>query len=240
MTWQFSPVELGHAGTQLNGQAAFPAGEGPFPAVLVMHNALGLGDHVREVAQRLAALGYVGIATDMYGSGAPSGDPVVNGASYETVTKDPALLRSRVRAWFDRIAAMPQVRADRVAAIGFCFGGTCVLELARGGAPTRAVVSYHGILTTAQPMQPGAFTGEVQAWCGAYDPYAPLGHIEGLRAELAAAGAHHTITILGDAAHGFTDPASDAMGREGIAYDALADKVSWAGTVALLEAVLRD
>lgn len=233
----FTPVELEHAGALLTGQAAMPQGEGSFPAVLVMHNALGLGDHVRDVAQRLAALGYVAVATDMYGGGAPAGDPQVSGAAYEAVTKDPGLLRGRVSAWFERVCAMPQVRADRVAAIGFCFGGTCVLELARSGAPARAVVSYHGILTSANPMQPGAFAGEVHAWCGAQDPYAPLEHIEVLRAELAAAGAHHTITILGDAAHGFTDPGADAMGRAGIAYNALADRLSWAGTVALLESV---
>lgn len=234
----FVPVELNHSGASLTGQMALPAGEGPFPAVLVMHNALGIGDHVRGVTLRLAALGYVAVASDMYGGGAPSGDPVINGASYDAVMKDPALMRARVVAWFDRVSALPQVDADRVAAIGFCFGGACVLELARSGAAARAVVSYHGILSSAQPMQPGGFAGEVHAYCGAVDPYAPLAQIEGLRAEMADAGVKHTITIFGEAAHGFTDPAADAMGREGIAYNALADRLSWAGTVALLEAVL--
>ena len=217
---------------------AKPAGGGPFPAVLVMHNALGIGDHVREVAQRLAALGYVAVASDMYGGGS-AGDQAINGASYEAVMKDPALLRARVIAWFDRVAAMPQVRADRVAAIGFCFGGACVLELARSGAAARAVVSYHGILTSAQPMQPGGFAGEVHAYCGAQDPYAPLAQIESLRAEMASAAVRHTITTFGEAAHGFTDPAADGLGRAGIAYNVLADRLSWAGTVALLEAVLK-
>ena len=232
-------VELTHLGVSLTGQMAKPAGDGPFPAVLVMHNALGIGDHVREVAQRLAALGYVAVASDMFGGGGSAGDQAINGASYEAVMKDPALLRARVIAWFDRVAAMPQVRADRVAAIGFCFGGACVLELARSGAAVRAVVSYHGILTSAQPMQPGGFAGEVHAYCGAQDPYAPLAQIESLRAEMALAGVRHTITTFGEAAHGFTDPAADGMGRAGIAYNALADRLSWAGTVALLEAVFK-
>ncbi len=235
----FIPVELEHAGTNLIGQATFPAGDGPYPAVLVMHNALGLGAHMREVAQRLAALGYLAMATDMYGSGAPSGDPRINGASYEAVMKDPALLRSRVVAWFDRVAAMPDVDPSRVAAIGYCFGGSCVLELARSGAPARAVVSFHGILSSASPMKAGAFSGEVHAYCGAQDPYAQLDQIEALRAELAAADAQYSITTFGDAAHGFTDPAADSMGRAGIAYNAMADRLSWAGTVALLEAVLK-
>lgn len=237
---QLSAVELDHGGAVLTGQAAFPEGDGPHAAVLVMHNALGIGDHVRGVTRKLAELGYVAVATDMYGGGAPAGDPVVNGAAFEQVMKNPALLRERVVAWFDRVSAMPEVDAGRVAAIGFCFGGTCVLELARSGTNARAVVSYHGILTSQNPMKPGAFSGEVAAFCGAQDPYAPLEHIEGLRAELEAAGARYTVTTFGDAQHGFTDPAADSMGREGIAYNAMAARLSWAATVELLDAVLND
>ncbi len=233
------PVHLEHAGTMLTGQAALPKGGGPFPAVLVMHNALGLGGHVREVAGRLAELGYVGVATDMYGGGAPAGDPVVNGASYDAIMKDPALLRQRVCAWFERVSSMAEVIPDRAAAIGFCFGGTCVLELARSGAAARAVVSYHGILTSSQPMEPGAFSGEVAVFCGAQDPYAPLDHIDGLRAEMEGAGAKYTITTFGEAQHGFTDPAADGLRRPGIAYHAMSDRLSWAATVELLDAVLK-
>lgn len=235
---QPNAVELEHSGAVLTGQAAFPAGDGPHPAVLVMHNALGIGDHVRGVTRKLADLGYVAVATDMYGGGAPSGDPVVNGAAFEQIMKDPVLLRERVVAWFDRVSAMAEVDAGRVTAIGFCFGGTCVLELARSGAAARAVISYHGILTSQNPMPHGVFAGEIAAFCGAQDPYAPLAHIESLRAELEAAGARYTITTFGDAAHGFTDPAADSMGREGIAYHAMAARLSWAATVELLGAVL--
>lgn len=235
-----APVTLEHAGASMTGLMARPVGDGPFPAVLVMHNALGIGPHVREVCQRLAAEGYVAVASDMYGGGAAYGAAAMSGASFEALMKDPALLRERIVKWFEHLCSLPEVDGARAAAIGFCFGGTCVLELARSGASARAVVSYHGILTSAQPMQPGAFSGEVQAWCGARDSYAPLDQIEGLRAELAGAGTRHTITIFGEAAHGFTDPAADAMGREGIAYHALSDRVSWAGTLALLAAVFES
>lgn len=234
----FTRVEFDHEGAALVGLMARPPGQGPFPTVLVMHNALGVGRHVREVAQRLAALGYLAVATDMYGGGAENLDQTAAGAAYALFLEKPALLRERVAAWYERVAALPEVTTDRVAAIGYCFGGTCVLELARSGASARAVVSYHGILTTAQPMQPGAFAGEVAAFCGGLDPYAPLEQIEGLRIELAAAGAKHSVTTFGEAAHGFTDPYIDETRREGIAYHAIADKLSWAGTVALLEAVL--
>jgi dienelactone hydrolase len=233
-----TPVEMEHAGTLLTGQAAIPSGTGPFPAVLVMHNALGLGTQVREVAGKLAKLGYVAVATDMYGGGEAVSSPQEMGKAYQAVAKDPALLRSRVRAWFDHVAALPQVDAGKIAAIGYCFGGSCVLELARSGAPAKAVASFHGILTSTAPMTPGAFGGEVAAFCGAHDPYAPLEHIEGLRTEMADAGTRCTITTYGFAAHGFTDTASDVMGLAGVSYDALADRLSWAATVELLKAVL--
>jgi dienelactone hydrolase len=237
---QLAAIELEHAGTLLVGQMARPAGNGPFPVVLVMHSALGLDAHMREVAQRLASLGYLAVATDMYGGGVQITDPWAKDQPNQIVGRDPVLLRSRILAWYDTVANLPEVVTDRVAAIGYCFGGSCVLELARSGVPARAVVSYHGVLTSTKPMQSGVYAGEVHAYCGAHDPYAPLGHIEGLRAELAAAGTKHTITIFGDAAHGFTDRDYDPKGREGIAYNELADRLSWAGTLELLEAVLRD
>ncbi len=236
---EFVAVELKHAGATLIGQAAVPEGTGPFPAVLVMHNALGLGSHVRETAQKLAELGYFAVATDMYGGGAPAGDMQSSAVHFEGIMKDPALLRERAARWYEHVAAMPNVITDRVAAIGYCFGGTCVLELARSGAPARAVVSYHGILTTFAPAQPGMIPGEVIAYCGAKDPYAPLDHIEALRTEMTAAGAKHTITIFGEAAHAFTDPDADKLGMDGIKYHELSARLSWAGTVDLLDAVLR-
>ncbi len=128
--------------------------------------------------------------------------------------------------------------AQRVAAIGYCFGGFCVLELARAGADVKAVVSYHGLLSTSLPAQRGAIKGEVVVYTGAKDPHAPHEHVEALRKELDAAEAHHQITVFSEAFHSFTDPDADALGMPGIAYNALADRVSWAGTLAVLEAVL--
>jgi dienelactone hydrolase len=229
-------ISFGHAGAALVGLAAFPDGPGPHPAVLVMHNALGLGEQVKRSAQRLAALGYIAIATDMYGGGAGTDGAV---SAYTALHENTGLIRERAVAWFDHVAAMPQVDAQRVAAIGYCFGGQCVLELARSGADVKVVVSYHGLLTTPTPAQPGAVRGQVAAYCGRLDPFAPLEHITALREEFEAAGAHFQLTIFGDAAHGFTDPDAGAMGRPGIAYDRIADRVSWAGTVALLETVLK-
>ncbi len=236
---RLQPMECGHQGTRLRGAVALPAGEGPFPAVLVMHSAVGLNDFYRSKAPMLAELGYLAVATDMYGADVDVTDEASYGAAYMDIIKDPETLRQRVIAWFDAVAARPDVDAGRVAAIGYCFGGQCVLELARSGADVKAVISYHGILTTADPARPGSIRGQVAAYCGAHDPYAPMEHITGLRKEMEAAGASYQVIVFGDAEHGFTDPHAASHGQPGISYNAIAEKVSWAGTLALLEEALR-
>ena len=235
----FETLAFEHAGKLLTGAMARPAGDGPFPAVLVMANALGLGDQTRESAALLAEQGYLAVATDMYGAGAYYEEPTKAGDDYMTVMASPELLRARVVGWFETVAALPDVDAARIAAIGYCFGGCCVLELARSGVDVKAVVSYHGILTTQNPAAPGAIKGEVVAYCGGQDPYAPEDTIDGLHRELTAAGASHQITVFAAVKHGFTDIDSQKLDSPGIAYDAIAHKVSWAGTLALLELVLK-
>lgn len=236
------PVEIEHEGVLLRGFAAVPDGAGSFPAVLVMHNALGLGEQVRESARRLAALGYLAVATDMYGAEADIGSEESAGKAFQALVVDaPERLRARVVAWRDAVAARSDVDAARLAAIGYCFGGQCVLELARSGAEVKAVVSYHGLLGTHAPAAEGAVKGQVVVYCGAQDPYAPIEHVTALRKEMEAAGASYQVTVFGDAAHAFTDKdAATRAARPGIRYHALSDKVSWAGTVALLEAVLKS
>lgn len=224
-----------HAGFALEGLVAKPEGAGPFPAVMVMHNALGLRHQVRGAAERLVGQGYIAIATDMYGPEVQAAGQEATGQAYMRFHEEPTLLRERVIAWFDAVAARPDVDAARIAAIGYCFGGMCVLELARSGADIKAAVSYHGILSTHAPARKGEVKAEVAAYCGALDPYAPLDAIDALRQELSAAGARYNISVFGEAEHSFTDPDASSMGMPGIAYNAVADKVSWAGTLALLE-----
>jgi len=227
-----------HDGMQLIGEIAVPKTAGPHPAVLVMHNAHGLGDHVRERARRLAELGYVAVATDMYGAGRYYSDPSAAGVLLMELVNTPQRLRARTVAWYEQLKARPEVDPERIAAIGFCFGGQCVLELARSGADIKAIVSYHGLLSTPAPAQPDAIRGQMAIYTGAKDPYAPAEHVAALQQELTAAGAHFQITVFNDAFHAFTDPHAGEMGRVGIAYDPIADRVSWAGTLALLEATL--
>lgn len=235
---ELTAVTCDHGGVELVGQLALPAGPGPHPAVLVMHNAHGLGPQVRESAAALARLGYLAIATDMYGGGLFHQDPKTAGDSLTPLWRDPALLRARVVAWFEAVRARPESDPARIAAIGYCFGGQCVLELARSGADVKAVVSYHGILSTFARAEPGAIKGQVAVYTGTRDPYVPREHVEALRAEMEAAGARWQVTEFGEVWHSFTDPHAAEMPVPGVAYDRVAHQVSWAGTLALLSETL--
>lgn len=235
-------IAFDHAGATLKGQLASPATvQGPLPVVLVFPSALGLGTHALASVQRLADLGYLGLGVDMYGDGLYSGydsNAAATGGHFEAFLKDPQSLRDRALAWLDHARTLSGADPDRIAAIGYCFGGHCVLELARTGADLKAVVSYHGILTTQLPAATGSIKAQVIAYCGGRDPFAPTETIDGLRRELDAAGAKYQVTVFNDVEHSFTDPDAGRMGRRGISYDLVADRVSWAGTTALLEAIM--
>ena len=227
-----------HDGVELVGQVALPETQGRHPAVLVMHSAHGLGEQVRERANRLAGLGFVAVATDLYGGGVHHTDPAASGRSMMEVFSEPERMRARVVAWYEHVKNRSDVDPQRVAAIGFCFGGMCVLELARSGADVKAVVSFHGLLSTSKPAAPDSINGNVAIYAGGKDPFAPPEQVDAVREEMTAAGARLQVTVFADAYHGFTDPDSSAIGRDDIAYDATADRVSWAGTLALLESTI--
>jgi dienelactone hydrolase len=227
-----------HDGTELVGEVAVPCAPGPHPAVLVMHTAHGLSDLMRERARQLANLGYLAVATDMYGGRECDTGRALDGSLMMGLVNVPGRLRARCVAWYDQVKQQSDVDTERVAAIGFCFGGMCVLELARSGVDVKAVISYHGLLTTPTPAAVGAIQGQVAIYTGARDPYAPSQHVETLRQEMIAAQSRFQITVFSDACHAFTDPHAGAIGRPGIAYDVIADRVSWAGTVALLESTI--
>jgi dienelactone hydrolase len=237
---QFEAIHCEHDGTKLQGLVARPAsGQAPFPTVMVMHSANGLRHQVRDKIEKLAALGYLAIATDMYGPEAQNGPQEAAHEAYTYFLGDGMLnVRGRSLAWFNAVRAHPEVDRTRIAAIGFCFGGHCVLELARAGADLQAVISYHGTLKTHARAEAGVPKCEVVAYCGAQDFVAPLEDIDALRHEMTAAGARYQITVFGDAAHSFTDPDAAGQQFEWIRYNAMADRMSWAGTLTLLETVL--
>jgi len=231
-------VELTHAGAGLQGYLALPAGPGPHRAVLVMHNAHGLGEQVKRSARKLAQAGYVALATDMLGGGKYYAVPKEAGEAVGPLFSDPFLVRSRVTAWYEWLRARPEVDPARIGAIGYCFGGQCVLDLARSGADVKVVVSYHGLLQTALPAAPGGIKAQVAVYTGAKDPYVPREGVAAFEDEMLAAQARWHITVFGQAFHSFTDPDAAQAGLPGLAHDPLAEKLSWAGTEILLESLL--
>ena len=234
------PVEFEHDGTHLRGYVAHPDASGPVPAVLVMHSALGIGHAVNEpVARKLADAGLPG---RLHGHVRRSSRRRVGRGSRSRVRPEPGRSRSATRS-NRRVVRRGRPPNDvddaRVAAVGFCYGGTTVLELARSGANLAAAVSYHGILTTHAPAEPGTIPGHVVAYCGAGDPYAPLADVDNLRDEMQRAGVKYQITIFGTAAHGFTDPDAARLQLDGVSYDELAHDLSWTGTLVLLQHLFR-
>jgi dienelactone hydrolase len=235
---EFTPIECTHEAAVMEGMIAAPAGPGPHPSVIMFPGATGTGQTFRSRALELAGLGYFVVCADMYERGAGLSTPEAASKHFMALLDAPQELRGRAVAWHDALAARLEVDAGRIAALGYCFGGKCVLELARSGADLKAVVSFHGLLTTHELAAAGIVKPEVVAWCAGQDPYAPLSHVEKLRQEMKAAGASHQITMFSYAQHSFTDPDHDGL-QEGIAYHPLADRISWAGTLALLEQLLR-
>ncbi len=199
----------------------------PRPGVLVFHENTGLTDHERERASRLAELGYVALACDLFGE--REAVPVTDAerrAAFEEF-RDKKLL-PRAQAGFEALAAQPQVDQDKMAAIGFCMGGTAALELARSGADLKAVVSFHGGLATTRPAVTGRMKAKVLVCHGALDPFITLDQVNAFANEMQAAAVDWQTILYGGAMHGFTNPAADRMGRPGLAYHKLSDERSWA------------
>src|ERR1700716_365304 len=210
------------------------------PGVLVVHEGLGLNDHAMERARMIAGLGYVALAADMFGDRRQASDLQEARALLAPLRDEPSKLRARGRAALATLAALPQVDAGRLGAIGFCFGGSVVLELARDGADLKAVVSFHGVLTTQAPAVAGSVKARVLVCTGADDPLAPPDQVKAFEDEMRAAKVKDWQVIsYGNTLHGFTNPAADVSMMRTALYSAQADRRSWASMRSLLEEVLR-
>jgi len=199
---------------------------GERPGVLVFHENMGLTDHEKERAVQLAEMGYVALACDLFGERtAPASDAERRAAFEEFRAKK---LVARAQAGFSALAAQPQVDQARMAAIGFCLGGMASLELARSGAELKGIVSFHGGLTPLRPAAGGEVRAKVLVCHGAADPFITLEQVNALAAEMQAAAVDWQVILYGGAMHGFTNPAVDRLNRPGLAYNAAADRRSWA------------
>ena len=224
----------------LRGYLAFDESiAGKLPGVLVFHEGLGLGEFAMERARRLAALGYVALAADMFGERQQATNLQEIANLVGGLRAEPDRLRARGRAALDTLAALPQVDAIRLAAIGFCFGGSVVLELAREGADLRAAVSFHGVLTTKMPAQPGAVKASVLVCTGADNPLAPPQQVADFKNEMRAGGVRDwQVIAYGNTLHGFANPAADGSMMRTAMYHAQSDRRSWAAMKALFDEVL--
>lgn len=219
--------------TELVGELYRPEGSGNGRAILVVHEADGIGGNVRCRCAMLARLGYVAAAADMHGGGRVLGGDEIPGAM-DTFKNNPELFRQRIRAALDALCDVSGSSADQMAAIGYCFGGMAVLELARSGAPVAAVASFHGLLTTHAPAEPGAIRARVLACTGALDPLVPPADIAAFQAEMTAAQANWHLLVHGRALHSYTNIDVDALGDPRMAYDAAADRQSWSAFLTFL------
>jgi dienelactone hydrolase len=209
------------------------------PGVLVFHEGLGLGEFAMARARMLAGLGYVALAADMFGDRRQARNPEEVGELLGGLRSEPELVRARGRAALATLAAMPEVDASRLAAIGFCFGGSVALELARGGADLKAVVSFHGVLATRTPAVSGQVKASVLVCTGADDPLAPPDHVKAFEEEMRAAAVRDWQLIsYGNTLHGFTNPDADGSIMRAALYSAQADRRSWASMRSLFEEVL--
>jgi len=222
-------VDYTVGGTALQGFIAWDdASAGKRPGVLVVHEWWGHNEHARNAARRLAEAGYVGFALDMYGKGKVATHPDDAMKFMTEATKDPAAVDARFNAALAELKKDPHVDPERVGAIGYCFGGTIVLIQARQGADLDVVASFHGGLGSMAPVKPGAVKARVLVYTGAADPMIPAEQVEAFRKDMAAAGAKVDIVTYPGAKHGFTNPAAGSFGMDALAYDAAADKASWA------------
>jgi dienelactone hydrolase len=209
------------------------------PGVLVFHEGLGLGEFAMARARMLAELGYVALAADMFGDRRQAHNLEEAGKLVGGLRNAPEMLRARGRAALATLAALPQVDASRLAAIGFCFGGSVALELARGGADLKAVVSFHGILATRTTAGSGKLKASVLVCTGADDPLAPPDQVRAFEDEMRAAAVRDWQLISnGNTQHGFTNPAADGSIMRAALYSAQADRRSWASMRSLFDEVL--
>jgi dienelactone hydrolase len=198
------------------------------PGVLVFPEAFGLGDHAKSRAERLAALGYVALACDLHGEGKVYDQLDTVMGLLNPLREDPQRTRARARGGLQALLARPQVDPGRVAAVGYCFGGTMALELARGGNPVAGVVGFHSGLATVVPDDAKAITGKVLVCIGADDPGIDAAQRRAFEEEMRAGGVDWQMNTYGGVVHSFTNPAADQLKRPDFArYDAKADARSW-------------
>lgn len=225
-------------GTTLKGYVAWDdAIKGKRPGILVVHEWWGHNEYARKRARMLAEHGYTALALDMYGDGKQAHHPNDAQKFYSEVMNNAALAKARFDAAFELLKKENSVDAANIAAIGYCFGGSVALNMARIGEPLKAVLSFHGGLGTDRPAEPGKVQARIASFTGEDDPMIPATQVAAFRQEMDKAGVNYKAVTYPGAKHAFTNPEADKYGKEfnmPLAYNAAADKASWDEGLAFL------
>lgn len=217
--------------------------KGKRPGVLVVHEWWGHNDYTRQRARMLAELGYTALAVDMYGDGKTADHPDTAGKFSGEIRKNLPLMQARFNAARKLLSAHPTVDAKRIAAIGYCFGGSVVLDMARSGADLAGVVSFHGGLTTEHPAKPGKVKARVLVLNGEADPFISADSIAAFKKEMDGAKVNYKFVNYPGAKHAFTNPGATALGERfklPLAHNPAADNASWAEMQGFLKEVFKQ
>jgi dienelactone hydrolase len=230
-------IEYQADGLTMRGQLLFEPGQGKRPGVLVYPEAYGLNEHALERARRLASLGYVALACDLHGGARVIEDLGVSIGMLDPLYADPRKTRARAAGALQALSARPDVDVNRIGAIGFCFGGTMCLELARSGANIKAVVGFHSGLATVAPRSDAkAIKARVLVCIGGDDPFIPASQRLDFESEMRDAGVDWQMNVYGNTVHSFTNPsAANAHRPDAVKYSAKADTRSWEAMQTLFE-----
>ncbi len=236
---QGKAVEYKAGDTVLKGYMAWDdANTKPHPGILVVHEWWGHNGYSRKRAEMLAGLGYTALALDMYGDGKQASHPDDAGKFSGAVRKNMDVAEARFNAALDLLKQQPNVDSTQLAAIGYCFGGGLVLELARRGLDIDAVASFHGSLGTQVPVQKGDVKTRIAVFNGADDPMSKPAQVIAFKEEMDKAGVDYLFVDYPGAKHSFTSPEADELGKKfglPLQYNAEADKDSWAQMLVFLK-----
>jgi dienelactone hydrolase len=233
-------VEYQVNGVTMRGRLAVPDGDGTRPAVLIAHEGNGLDDYQRSRPDRLAELGYVAFALDYHGDGRVYTEPSEMLDRIGTLGADLDQVRALGFAGLDVLTSEPRTDPTKLAAVGYCFGGTMVLEMARAGADLKAVVGMHPGLTPSRPADSVNITGKVLICLGSEDPVVPVAQRVAFEEDMRAAGVDWRMHLYGGVVHSFTHPRTvdpDVRVLPGIRYDETADRLSWRAMLELFDEV---
>lgn len=231
-------IDYNDNGTLLEAYCAYDdSHQAKRPAILVAHDWSGKNDFACHKADKLAELGYVGFAIDMYGKGKLGNTKEEKMALMQPLMHDRLTLQQRIIAGLNAVKKLAYVDTSRLGAIGFCFGGLCVLDLARSGVNIKGVVSFHGLLHAPQHAYQHTIHAKVLALHGFQDPMVPMDHVLQFGDEMRQAKVDWQLDIYGNAMHAFTNPQANDTAL-GTVYNHEADKRSWTAMINFFEEIL--